>query len=81
MLEHNRNSDSRGDEMTLLYRIERHLKRSGLTASGFGRLAMNDPAFVRHLRNGREPTPKTEARIDAFISAARRGREGRSCGG
>ena len=66
--------------MTLLYRIERHLKRSGLTASRFGRLAMNDPAFVRHLRNGREPTLKTEARVDAFITGAQQCREGRSCG-
>jgi len=56
--------------MTLLYRVERHLKRSGLTASAFGRAAMNDAAFVRHLRNGRQPNAKTEARILAFIAAA-----------
>jgi len=56
--------------MSLLYRIERHLRRSGLTASAFGREAMNDPAFIRHLRKGREPRPKTEARVLAFIEAA-----------
>ena len=58
--------------MNLLYRIERHLKRNGLTASAFGRLAMNDAAFVRHLRNGRRPMAKTEARVRAFIAAAER---------
>ncbi|MEA3016566.1 MAG: hypothetical protein QOI38_1288 [Sphingomonadales bacterium] len=58
--------------MKVLYRVERHLRRSGLTATAFGRKVMNDPGFVRHLRNGREPTPKTEARIVAAIEAAER---------
>jgi len=62
--------------MSLLHRIERHLKRSGLTASAFGRLAMNDAGFVRHLRNGREPTAKTEARIRAFLEAERSREQG-----
>jgi tRNA-dihydrouridine synthase len=71
--------------MTLLYRIERHLRRSAITATAFGRKAMNDPGFVRHLRNGREPTPKTEARVLAFIEASQRGcatvEEDRACAG
>jgi hypothetical protein len=54
------------------------LKRSGLTASAFGRLAMNDKAFVRHLRNGRSPQPKTVARVDAFIAAAERAEQRRT---
>lgn len=70
--------------MSLLYRIERHLKQSGLTATAFGREALNDPAFVRHLRKGREPRPRTEARILAFIDAAERpganDEEGGACG-
>ncbi|HYG29808.1 MAG TPA: hypothetical protein VD887_06290 [Allosphingosinicella sp.] len=70
--------------MSLLYRIERHLRRTGLTPSAFGRKAMNDPAFVRHLRKGREPMPRTEARVLAFIEAAERGgpndKEGGACG-
>jgi tRNA-dihydrouridine synthase len=69
--------------MTLLNRIERHLRRSGITASAFGRGAVNDPAFVRHLRNGREPTPTTEARVLAFIEASQLPcatvEEGRAC--
>lgn len=55
--------------MMLLYRIERHLKKTGLSASAFGRATMNDAAFVRHLREGREPRPRTEARVLAFIAA------------
>jgi hypothetical protein len=70
--------------MNVLYRVERHLRRSGLTASAFGRKVMNDPGFVRHLRNGREPTPKTEARVLAEIEAAERrgGKRGKggACG-
>jgi tRNA-dihydrouridine synthase len=60
--------------MTLLYRIERHLKRTGLPASLFGREAMNDPGFVRHLRNGREPRSRTEARVLAYMARDERGR-------
>ena len=47
----------------LLSRIERHLKRTGLTPTAFGREVMNDPGFVRQLRNGREPGPRTERRV------------------
>jgi hypothetical protein len=66
--------------MTLLHRIERHLERSGLSASAFGSLVMNDRAFVRHLRNGRVPQRKTEARVDGFIAAAeRRAQQRRKC--
>jgi len=60
--------------MSLLYRIERHLKKSGVSATVFGTAAINDPALVRHLRNGRQPRPKTEARILAFIEAVERAR-------
>jgi hypothetical protein len=58
--------------MSLLYRIQCHLRRCGVTASAFGREVMNDPGFVRHLRKGREPMPRTEARILAFIEARER---------
>lgn len=60
--------------MTLLSRIERHLERTGTSASVFGRELMNDPSFVRQLRGGREPRRKTEARILAAIEAAERKR-------
>jgi tRNA-dihydrouridine synthase len=62
--------------MSLLYRVERHLKQSGVPATVFGRAAINDPALVRQLRNGREPRAKTEARILAAIAAAECAREG-----
>ena len=61
--------------MTLLNRIERYLERSGTTATRFGRDVMSDPAFVRDLRNGRHPSPQTEARILAAIEAGDRARE------
>ena len=56
--------------MTLLNRIERHLRRTGGRASVLGRALMNDPGFVRELRRGREPRPETEARILAWLDAA-----------
>ena len=66
--------------MNVLNRIERHLRRSGLKATAFGRAVMNDPAFVRQLRNGREPRPETVERISAWLDAAERSRKARSCG-
>ena len=35
--------------------VERFLRRTGMPATKFGRLAVNDPRFVIGLRNGREP--------------------------
>lgn len=65
--------------MNLLNRIERHLERSGAKATSFGRAVLNDPGFVRQLRNGREPKPATAARIEAFLDAADRAREASGC--
>jgi 2,4-dienoyl-CoA reductase-like NADH-dependent reductase (Old Yellow Enzyme family) len=53
--------------MNLLLRIERHLRRSRISATRFGREAMGDPRFVRDLRNGREPRPKTVKRALAWL--------------
>ncbi len=58
--------------MTLLSRIEQFLQRSGMTATRFGRLAINDPRLVNDLRNGREPRAATKARIERMISEQRR---------
>ena len=58
--------------MSLLNHIERYLKRTGVKPTVFGRRVMNDPAFVRQLRNGREPGPKTERRVLAAIRDAER---------
>ena len=55
--------------MHLLTRIQRHLRRTGTTPSGFGRRVLNDPRFVHDLRRGREPRPGTQARVHAWLDA------------
>ena len=75
MLEQIRNNDSQENVMNLLYRVEAHLRRSGLSQTRFGRTVMKDPAFVRQLRNGRQARPETAARVLAWIEAAERARQ------
>ncbi|WBO22175.1 hypothetical protein [Sphingomonas abietis] len=53
--------------MHLLTRIQHYLRRSGTSASTFGRRVVGDPRFVHDLRNGREPRIKTERRIHAWL--------------
>jgi hypothetical protein len=48
--------------------VERFLRRTGMPATKFGRLAVNDPRFVLDLRNGREPRSHTAARVIDFIA-------------
>lgn len=55
--------------MHLLSMIERHLRRTGMTPSRFGREAMSDPGFVPSLRAGREPRTRTEQRVLAYLAA------------
>jgi len=55
----------------LIREIERFLRKSRMPYSLFGRRAVNDPRFVHDLRNGREPGPKTEARVQAFMESHR----------
>ncbi len=57
----------------LLRTIERHLERTGLTPTRFGRESIGDPRLIDDLKNGREPRARTAARVMAFIAA----REGR----
>lgn len=47
--------------------VERYLKRTGMPATKFGRLAVNDPRFVLDLRMGREPRSRTTVRVMRFI--------------
>lgn len=54
--------------MHLLSTIERYLRKSGVTASRFGREAMGDPGFVEMLRRGREPRDATIRRIAAYLA-------------
>lgn len=55
----------------LLSAIEAHCAKTGMGESTFGNLALNDPNFVRNLREGREPRRKTVARAFDFILTGR----------
>lgn len=55
--------------MHLLREIENFLRRANVPPARFGREAIGDPRFVFDLRNGREPRPRTVARIRKFLEA------------
>ena len=57
--------------MHLLREIELFLRSTGVPAARFGRDAVNDPRFVFDLRRGREPRPRTVARIVDFLEDVR----------
>lgn len=59
--------------MELHRRVERYLRRSGMAPTRFGREALRDPRLVFDLRNGREPRPKTAARLAAWLDRAEGG--------
>lgn len=52
----------------LIRRIERFLRKTEMTWTKFGRLAVGDPRFVDDLRNGRMPRPRTEKRVEHFMN-------------
>jgi len=52
----------------LLRRIERFLRRTQMSATRFGWLAVRDPRFVHDLRTGREPRLATEVRVEHFMN-------------
>lgn len=56
----------------LLRDIERHLSRTGTTATRFGRNATNDPRLVFDLRRGRTLRPSTASRIRAHLAGEAR---------
>jgi len=51
----------------LLSEIDAFLKASGMTASAFGKAALNDPNFVGDLTKGREPKSRIVERVRSFI--------------
>ena len=51
----------------LLRQIERYIRQSGMPPTRFGRETVNDPRFVHDLRLGREPRPRTAARVAAWL--------------
>jgi hypothetical protein len=63
------------EQHPLLPRIERHLRRTGLSATAFGRESIGDPRLVADLRCGRYVRPSVARRIEAYIAAARRRKE------
>ena len=56
--------------MYLLKEVEKYLRQNGIPPTRFGRDAVGDPRFVLDLRNGRDPRPRTVARVRAFLEAA-----------
>ena len=58
----------------LIRKIEVFLRRTGMAAARFGRLAARDPRFVFDLRDGREPRARTERRIEHFMNEYREDR-------
>ena len=52
----------------LIRKIEVFLRRTGMPATRFGRLAAHDPRFVLDLRNGRTPRPQTEKKVEHFMN-------------
>ena len=65
--------------MTLLYRIELYLRRTGTPPTTFGREAANDSRLVFDLRRGRECRSPLTKRIDAYLEAAKQKAGQRSC--
>ena len=51
--------------------VERFLREVDMPPTTFGRRAINDPRFVRDLRNGREPRGRTAERVIEFIERER----------
>jgi hypothetical protein len=52
----------------LIRKIEVFLRRTGMPATTFGRMATSDPRFVLDLRNGRSPREATEQRVEHFMN-------------
>jgi len=55
----------------LIRKIERFLSQHAMPRTKFGRLAAHDPRLVDDLRNGREPRPATQARVEHFMNTYR----------
>lgn len=55
----------------LIRKIEVFLRRTGMPATKFGRMAAQDPRFVLDLRNGRTPRSATGRRVEHFMNEYR----------
>ncbi|WP_200940751.1 hypothetical protein [Sphingomonas sp. Leaf339] len=56
--------------MSLLIKIDRYLRETGISVSRFGREAVNDPRLIFDLRRGRDPGPEITAKVEAYIADA-----------
>jgi hypothetical protein len=54
-------------QVQLLREVEKFLRVSDTPPTKFGREAVGDPRFVFDLRNGRDPRPRTVARVLAYL--------------
>lgn len=58
--------------MTLLRTIERFLREDGISATRFGREAVNDQRLIHDMRRGRELRLSTEKRVLAYMASRRK---------
>jgi hypothetical protein len=56
--------------MSLLPRIEQYLRKTGKTASRFGKDVAGDPRLVFDMRRGRAPLRNLSNRIEALLIGA-----------
>jgi hypothetical protein len=52
----------------LIRQVEKFLRKTGMPATKFGRMATNDPRFVLDLRMGRIPRSALEERVEHFMN-------------
>jgi len=55
----------------LLFRIERHLRQTGMKPTRFGREVARDPRLVHDMKRGREIGSRLSARVVAYLDDAR----------
>jgi predicted transcriptional regulator len=51
-----------------LAQVEAFLERTGMTPTAFGKAALNDPNFIRDLRQGRKPNLDLVEHIQEFMA-------------
>lgn len=59
--------------MTILRKIEKFIRDTGMAPTRFGREAVRDPRFVFDVRNGREPSARTIRRLEHFMNMRQNG--------
>lgn len=55
----------------VLMKIERYLRRTGMSASRFGKEAARDPRLVFDVRQGRVLGPRLVLRVERYMEAGR----------